>query len=191
MSTSQLKKHPLQTCYLNIFRVLAIRIFRSFRVFVWRTSSDPYFFCWRKRENSNFSRFRLERKRKIRPTVLTFTGIRQDDGKGGLGFRGVAFMTVLAVLDCTLPSFCLSHKIQCQETTVTVLTVLAVSAVVAVSVVTATPLKLNPLSQRALRSKKFNPDRKFQSRLEIFNPDRNFQSRSKISIPEFQFAGPS
>ena len=63
----------------------------------------------------------------------------QDDGKGGLGFRGVAFMTVwagltvLAVLENTLPSFCLS------ETTMTVLTVSAVVAVVAVSVVTATP----------------------------------------------------
>ena len=42
----------------------------------------------------------------------------------------------------TLPSFCSSYKIQCQETTVTVW---AVSAVVAVSVVTATPLKLNSL----------------------------------------------
>ena len=51
-------------------------------------------------------------------------------------------LAVLTVLDCTLPSFCLSCKIQYQ---VTVLTVLAVSAVVAVSVVTATPLKLNPL----------------------------------------------
>ena len=50
-------------------------------------------------------------------------------------------MTVLAVLKSTLPSFCPSYKIQCQETTVTVL---AVSAVVAVPVVTATPLKLNP-----------------------------------------------
>ena len=74
----------------------------------------------------------------------------QDDGKGGLGLRGVAFMTalavlmVLAVLKSSLPSFCLSYKIQCQETTVTVLTVLAVSAVVAVPVVTATPPKLNP-----------------------------------------------
>ena len=56
----------------------------------------------------------------------------------------LAVLTVLAVLEGTLPSFCLSYKIQCQETTVTVLTVLAVSAVVAVSVVTATPLKLNP-----------------------------------------------
>ena len=52
-----------------------------------------------------------------------------------------AVLTVLAVLESTLPSFCLSHKIQCQETTVTVLTVLAGLAVVAVSVVTANPLK--------------------------------------------------
>ena len=37
----------------------------------------------------------------------------QDDGKGGLSLRGVAFMTVLAVLavlESTLPSFCLSNK---------------------------------------------------------------------------------
>ena len=68
----------------------------------------------------------------------------QDDGKGGLSLRGVAFMTVLAVLTVlakTLPSFCLAHKVQCQEATVTVLTVLAVSAVL---VTTATPLILNP-----------------------------------------------
>ena len=50
-------------------------------------------------------------------------------------------LAVLAVLESTLPCFCLSYKIQCQETTVTVLTA---SAVVAVSVVTATPLKPNP-----------------------------------------------
>ena len=56
----------------------------------------------------------------------------------------LAVLTVLAVLESALPSFCLSYKIHCQEATVTVLTVLAVSAVVAVSVVTATPLKLNP-----------------------------------------------
>ena len=43
----------------------------------------------------------------------------------------------------------------------------------------------------ALRPKKFNPDRKFQSWLEIFNPDRKFQSRSKISIPVFLFTGHS
>ena len=63
----------------------------------------------------------------------------QDDGKGGLGLRRVAFMMVLAVLtvlESTLPSFCLSYVLQFQETTVTVLTV---SAVVAVLVVTATP----------------------------------------------------
>ena len=52
-------------------------------------------------------------------------------------------LVVLAVLKSTLPSFCLSYKIQCQETTVTVL---AVSAVVAVPVVTATlPLNSTPL----------------------------------------------
>ena len=53
-------------------------------------------------------------------------------------------LTVLAVLESTLPSLCLSYKIQCQETIVTVLAVSAVSAVAGVSVVTATPLKLNP-----------------------------------------------
>ena len=74
----------------------------------------------------------------------------QDDGKGGLGLRGVAFMTVLAVLtvlpvlESTLPFFCLCYKIQHKEAAVAVLTVLAVSAVMAVSVMTATPLKLNP-----------------------------------------------
>ena len=47
-------------------------------------------------------------------------------------------LMVLAVLESTLPSFCLSYQIQCQETTVTVLTD---SAVVAVSVVA---VKLNP-----------------------------------------------
>ena len=60
---------------------------------------------------------------------------------------GVAFMTVLtvlAVLESTLPSFPWPDKIQDKEATVTGLTVLAVSAVMAVSVTTATPLKLNP-----------------------------------------------
>ena len=76
--------------------------------------------------------------------------LHQDDGKGGLSLRGVAFMmvlavlTVLAVLESTLPSFCLPYKIQHNEATVAVLTVSAVSAVMAVSVMTATPLKLNP-----------------------------------------------
>ena len=57
-------------------------------------------------------------------------------------------MTVLTVLDCTLPFFCLSYKTQCQEAAVTVL---AVSAVVAAPVVTATPLKL--LGRHACRTK--------------------------------------
>ena len=63
----------------------------------------------------------------------------------------MTLLAVLTVLESTLPSLCLSCKIQCQETTVTVLTVLAVSAVVAVSVVTATPLKLNPPFRVILR----------------------------------------
>ena len=50
-------------------------------------------------------------------------------------------LAVLAVLESTLPSCCLSYKIQHNEATVVVLTV---SAVVAVSVMTATPLKPNP-----------------------------------------------
>ena len=74
----------------------------------------------------------------------------QDHGKGGLSLRRVAFMAVLtvlavlAVLEITLPSFCLSYKIQRNEATAAVLTVLAVSAVMAVSIMTAPPLKLNP-----------------------------------------------
>ena len=43
--------------------------------------------------------------------------------KGGLGLRGVAFMTVLvvlAVLESTLPSCCLSYKIQHNEAAVAV-----------------------------------------------------------------------
>ena len=74
----------------------------------------------------------------------------QDDGKGGLSLRGGSLhdgfggFDRLAILESTLPSFHLSYKIQHNEATVAVLTVLAVSAVVAVSVMTATPLKLNP-----------------------------------------------
>ena len=56
----------------------------------------------------------------------------------------LAVLTVLAALESTLPSVRLSYKIQHIEATVAVLTVLAVSAVVAVSVMTATPLKLDP-----------------------------------------------
>ena len=59
---------------------------------------------------------------------------------------------VLAVLESTLPSFCLSYKIKCQETTVTVLMVFAVPAVVAVSVVTAT-LEIGLASQRNPRGR--------------------------------------
>ena len=65
----------------------------------------------------------------------------------GVEVKGVALMaglTVLAVLESTLPFFCLSYKTQDKETTVTVLTVSTVSVVVAVSVMPATPLKLNP-----------------------------------------------
>ena len=74
----------------------------------------------------------------------------QDREKRGLSLRAVAFVTVLAVLTVltvlasTLPSFCLSYKIQNNEATVAVLTVLVVSAVMAVSVMTATPLESNP-----------------------------------------------
>ena len=56
----------------------------------------------------------------------------------------LAVLTVFAVLESTLPSFCLLYKIQHNEATVAVLTVLAVSAVMAVSAMTTTPLKLNP-----------------------------------------------
>ena len=40
-------------------------------------------------------------------------------------------LTVLAILKSTLPSFCLSYKLQHSEATVVVLTVPAVSAVMA------------------------------------------------------------
>ena len=48
----------------------------------------------------------------------------------------LAVLTVSAVLESTLPSVCLSCKIQHNEATVAVLTVLAVSAVMAASVMT-------------------------------------------------------
>ena len=57
----------------------------------------------------------------------------------------LAGLTVLAVLESTLPSFRLPYKIQHNEATVAVLTVLAVSAVMAVSFMTATPLNSTPL----------------------------------------------
>ena len=56
----------------------------------------------------------------------------------------LALLTVVAVRESTLPSVCLSYKIQHNEAAVAVLTVLVVSAVMAVSVMTATFLKLNP-----------------------------------------------
>ena len=56
----------------------------------------------------------------------------------------LAVLTVPAVLESSLPSCCLSCKIQYQEATVTVVTALVVSAVVVVSVVTATPLNSTP-----------------------------------------------
>ena len=55
-------------------------------------------------------------------------------------------LTVLAVLENTLPSVCLSFKIQLNEATVALLKVLAVSAVMTVSVMTATPLSSTPFS---------------------------------------------
>ena len=49
----------------------------------------------------------------------------------------LAGLPVLAVLESTLPSFCLSCEMQHNEATVAVLTVLAVSVV---SIMTAAPL---------------------------------------------------
>ena len=95
----------------------------------------------------------------------------QDVRKGGLSLRGVAFMTVSAVLmvsavlDSTLPSFRLSYKIQDKEATVTALTVLAISTAVVVSVVTATPLKLNPPFRH---SEVRNVCRKFDQTLYVY-----------------------
>ena len=74
----------------------------------------------------------LGTRQDLGPAKTYKTGLSyRDHGKGGLSLRGVAFMTVLAVLtvlESTLPSFCVSYKIQYQEAAVTVLTVLAVSA---------------------------------------------------------------
>ena len=88
----------------------------------------------------------LERTPTLKPqAVPTFHRTRMFKGiflriteKGGLSLRGVAFMTVLAVLtvlailENTLPSFRWSYKLQDKEATATVLTALAVLAVVAV-----------------------------------------------------------
>ena len=56
----------------------------------------------------------------------------------------LAVLTIWAVLESTLPPFCL-YKMQHNETTVAVLMGLAVSAVMSVSVMTATPLNSTPL----------------------------------------------
>ena len=85
---------------------------------------------WRSKFSESFS---LDRYWSIECSSLFF----QDHGKGGLSLRGVAFMTVsavltvLAVLESTLPSdsVCLSYKTQHNETTIAVLTVLAIMAV--------------------------------------------------------------
>ena len=53
-------------------------------------------------------------------------------------------LAVLTVLESTLPSVRLSYKIQHNEAILAILAVLAVLAIMAVSVMTATPLKLNP-----------------------------------------------
>ena len=66
-----------------------------------------------------------------------------------MSLRGVAFMTVLtvsAVLESTLPCLRLSYKMQGKEANVTVL------AVVALSVMTASPLKLNPPLSNILKN---------------------------------------
>ena len=46
------------------------------------------------------------------------------------------------------------------------------------------------MTQRVLRSKNVNPDRKFQLRLEIFNPDRNFNLDRKFQARSFHLQGP-
>ena len=64
-----------------------------------------------------------------------FKGGRLHDGFDGSGDS----------VESMLPSFCRSCKIQDKEAAVTALTVMAVLAVMAILVVTASPLKLNPL----------------------------------------------
>ena len=73
------------------------------------------------------------------------TTLFQDDGKGGLSLRGVAFMTVLAVLtvlENTLLSLCWSYKIQDKEAAVTVLAVMAVSVLGVVAVMAVSVLNI-------------------------------------------------
>ena len=78
----------------------------------------------------------------------------QDDGKGGLSLRGVAFMTVFAVLTvlavletqwrAPCSPFAGPAKTTGQRGNLDGFEVLAVWAVMAVSVVTANPVKPNP-----------------------------------------------
>ena len=70
--------------------------------------------------------------------------------KGGLSFRGVSQHDGFGGFDCCggsgeyLALLLLLLQLQDKEATVTALTVWPVSVVLAVSVITATPLKLNP-----------------------------------------------
>ena len=77
----------------------------------------------------------------------------QDDGKGGLGLRGGAFMTVLAVLTVlvALESPFTLLLLALQNTVPRDVTVLAVLAVVAVLVVAAAPLNRSELKVTELR----------------------------------------
>ena len=83
---------PWCFCFLGVF--LAVK-FLSFGVF---STYFPGF-------------FRVRKVREILGAFEVFLGIFQKrpkkDGKGGLSFRGVAFMTVLAVLQSTIPFLCL------------------------------------------------------------------------------------
>ena len=74
---------------------------------------------------------------KIQGLFVLHSGCR----KRGLSLRGVAFMTVLAVLESTLPSFCFSYRNTAQWDN---RGGFDGSVVTAVSIMTATHLKLNP-----------------------------------------------
>ena len=90
-------------------------------------------------------------------------------------------LAVLAVLESTLPSFCLSYKIQRNEAAVAVLTVLAVSAVISVSVMTATPLKLNPPFSMILILNKEGKSPRQQAFECLPNPQNPWERRQKRS----------
>ena len=67
--------------------------------------------------------------------LVSFSGCRL------ILLRGVAFMTVLVILESSLPSFPYPANTQDQEAT---MTVLAVLVILAVSVMVVARLKLNP-----------------------------------------------